>query len=444
MRTIPLVTLIMAFLVGCGASEQESEVTIIPVPSDKKSVEPAVARLLQATGNDVHLAMDDPMKWMRHGSALFANSYYQEAASSFREAITINPQMPQATYLLATALWKENKQEEAIQYLQVALELIPDYDMGWRLLAEWQLERGETTRAEESARIAFELNSTRIGTRYILALSMMDSGRYDDALPILEEAMNNNTAPRWIYTLASQCYRHQGILDKSEQASENSGPPLADWPDPMFQHIPNLIMGKSELSRYALHLHEKSTPSKALPFLKKALIADPEHTNVRVALSMTLQEMGQLNQAEELLQGLIGEPNANYWKQYASVCISKSEWETAHEYIGYAIELDSNNANAHDIAALIASSQGDSLNAIEEWEMAAQLHEKERNWKHVELSLAYAAEKGELSLDGLRLLALSQVELEHIDEAKTTVHKLLTKNPNDEVALELQKRLHSE
>jgi tetratricopeptide (TPR) repeat protein len=444
MRKIAILVLFTALLSSCGGSESTSVAVVIPIPAGKSGVEPSVAQLLQKTGNELHLAMNDPQKWMMHGSALFANAYYNEAVIAFTEAITIKPEMPQATYLLATALWKVNKQEKATQALQTSLGLIPEYDMGWRLLAEWQMERGETEQAESSARRAFELNPGRIGTRYVLVQSLMDGEKYEEALPILEEVVSINKAPPWIYTLASQCYRQLGKTQQSEQALAKSGPPFVDWPDPMYKHIPNLIAGKAEIALYALHLNRVNGSEKALPFLVKANKINPEHIDVRVALSMAFQEKGNLDVAQKVLEELLGEANTNYWKQYAGLSIAQNDLDKAKEYVTKAIELNSEDANAQDIAAFIAKNQGNAAEAMKHWQEAARLYVEVELWEKAELSLAYASENGELSQDGLCALALAQIELEHIAQARTTIQKILSLEPSNSKAVALQNRLPQE
>jgi tetratricopeptide (TPR) repeat protein len=444
MRKIAILVLFTALLTSCGGSESNSVEVVIPIPSGKGGVEPSVAQLLQKTGNELQRAMDDPQKWLMHGSALFANAYYNEAVIAFTEAITIKPEMPQATYLLATALWKVNKQEKATQALQTSLGLIPEYDMGWRLLAEWQMERGETEQAESSARKAFELNPGRIGTRYVLVQSLMDGEKYEEALPILEEVVSINKAPPWIYTLASQCYRQLGKTELAEQALAKSGPPFVDWPDPMYKHIPNLIAGKAEIALYALHLNRVNGSENAFPFLVKANKINPEHVDVRVALSMALQEKGRLDHAQKVLEELQGEANVNYWKQYAGLSIAQNDLDKAKEYVTKAIELNSEDANAQDIAAVIAKNGGETEEALARWQEAARIYVKNKRWEKAELSLAYASEIGELNQDGLCALALAQIELEHILQARTTIQKILSIEPSNLTGIALQKRLHQE
>jgi len=444
MRKILVLGLLVTFLPCCGGSEANSSAVEIPVPTSRSAVEPTVARLLNKTGNEVFLAIEDPQKWMAHGSALYANAYYNEASTAFGHAISINPDMPQATYLLATALWKANRQEEAIVALQTSLALIPEYDMGWRLLADWQLERGETAKAEMSARKAFELNPLRVGTRYILGQSLMDEGKYEEALQLFEEVIELNRAPRWIYTLASQCYRQLGMTEKSEGALAKAGPPFVDWPDPMYKHIPNLIAGKAELAEYAMHRYMTNGPEQAKPFLIRAFKINPEHVNVRVALSIALQDAGQVDQAKKLLEELQGEPNTNYWKQYAGICIATQELDEAKQHIAKAFALDAKDANTHDIAALIANKQGDSTEACREWLEAGRLYIESENWKSAELSFAYANENCDLSLGSMQAFVRAQIELGHFDQARGIIQKLLNKESNNQETLALQSRLPKE
>jgi tetratricopeptide (TPR) repeat protein len=441
MRKIAILVLFTAFLYSCGGSDPESKVEVIPIPTGTNAVEPSVAKLLNKTAQALNLALDDPQKWLIHGSALFANAYYNEAVVAFSQAISLNPEMPQATYLLATALWKANKQEEATQALQTSLGLVPEYDMGWRLLAEWQLERGNSQQAETSARRAFELAPQRIGTLYILGQAMMDQGKYGEALQLVEQVTETDKAPRWIYTLASQCYRQLGKIEQSEQALVNAGPPLVDWPDPMYKHIPNFIAGKAEIALYALHLNRVNGSEIALPFLLKANKINPEHVDVRVALSIALQSKGQLDQAQKVLDELQGEPNINFLKQYAGIAIARKDLDLASDYIQQALKLDPENANAHDISAVIASERGNKQEASRMWEKAGRLYVGSQNWKKAELSLAFASENGELTLDGLSALALAQVEMKHFLQARISIQKMLKKDPSSSTAIALENRL---
>jgi len=408
------------------------------MPPSAEVVDPSVARLLIKVRGELNAEIDNPKKWLVHGSVLFANGYYGESARALATAISIDREMPQATYIMATALWKLNKQEEAIIALEQALELIPDYDMGWRLLAEWRLDRGEVVQAETFARKAFELNSNRVGTRYILCQALMDSGQYSEAIKVIEQVTKLDKAPRWIYKLAGNCYRQLGENEKAEQALAKAGPPFKDWPDPMFKHIPKLIAGKSELTLYALHLFDTTGSQKAMPFLLRAFNINPEHLNLRVALSIAQQDAGQLGQSKKLLEDFQGEPSSTYWKQFASICIATDELDVAQEQIEKALALEPIDPNAHDIAAVIALEQNNPTKAVMHWEEAGKRYNEAERWAKAELSLAHALENGSTNTEILRALALAQLKTGHFLQAKITIQQLLKENPTDSVALDLE------
>ena len=451
MRKTILLSLICTFLASCGGSNEEGSGTVlsqktsgIPLPSKEASVDPNVANLFQKTVTDLKGDIKNPKLWMVHGSALFANGYYLESAEALKRAISLNREMPQATYIMATALWRANKQEEAITALGLALELAPQYDIGWRLLAQWHLDRGETNLAVVAARRAFDINNRRIGTRYILCKSLMDDDKYDEAAYLLEQALSTDKTPPWIYKLAANCYRQLGKNQKAEQLLEKAGPPLQVWPDPMLKHMSDLIAGKVELTEYALHLFKNAGPEKAMPVLTRAFKINPEHTNLRTALSMALQNAGQLEQAVQVLKELHGEPNAMYWKQYANASSEQEELIKASEYITKAFALAPSDPNAHDIAAEIALKQDNTKKAIEHWCKAGMLYNETERWGRAEKSLAYAIENGADDADTLRAIGLAQVKMDHVLQAKITIKKLLEKDPTDKVAIELQSMLSKE
>lgn len=444
--------LFCVFLVCCTGEKGESTATkaetssasTIPLPNGNTVVEENVARLFQKTVSSLQADKENPKLWLAHGSALFANGYYALAADALGQAISINPEMPQATYVMATALWRANKQEEAIATLAIALELMPQYDIGCRLLAQWHSERGETVLAQTAGRKAFELQPSRVGTRYVLCQALMDDGKYDEALVLLEQVISKDRAAPWIYKLAENCYRQLGENEKMESALAKAGPPFQDWPDPMFQHIPSLIAGKAELTEYALHLFKNSGPKKSIKFLHRAFNLNPQSTDLRVALSIALQDAGQLQQSRQILEELAGEPNMNYWKQFAGISLAVYQLDKANEYISSALALDPTDPNAHHIAAVIALEQGETQTAVSHWAQAGRLYNEVEKWNKAEMSLAYAVQNGASGSEVLQSLALAQIKLDHTLQAKITIKKLLENNPKDAVALELQSVLPPE
>lgn len=448
MRKYVIALVTCTCIAGCGDPSQQAHSTSIPMPQHPEVVDPNVWELLQRTAVDVHTDSSDPKLWALHGTALYANGMYELSVQAFSEALRITPEMPKAKYIKATALWRLNRQAEAISVLISALEQIPQFDPGWRLLAQWHLDRGESHRAELAARRSYELNPKRVGTRFILAQALMDEDRTEEALQLIEQSINVGNAPPWMYMLASNCYRQLGMHVKMESSRALAGPPPDGWPDPMFKNIPKFIAGKSELTEYSLWLFEAKSPEEAMPFLLRAFTINPEHTDLRAALSIAFQESGNLQQSLLVLEGILGDPNTNYWKQYANACIEMGnrnnggQWLIdADLYIGLALELDPDDGTAHDLAAEIDMQLDQMEKALAHWERAGQLHLESGRWKLAELSFAFSIENGSTRASVLRGLALAQIKNDHFAQAKVTINSLLESDQTNAQALELQELL---
>ena len=445
-----LFTIFSTVLTCCGGSTSPTEraTPSIPYPSENEAVEQGVANLLQRTASELAVDPEDPKRWVLHASALFANEYYEPSIEAYKTALRINPEMPHARYIKSIALWRLNRQEEALSELQLALALIPEYAPGWRLLAEGRLQRGESLLAEEAARRAFELNPQLMGTRYILALSLLDTNQANKVVELLEPVVDRGQTPPWIFDVLAKAYRELGQQEKMKSAFAKAGPPLEHWPDPLLQPIYSLIAGKVALTEYALWAFKNGSPQEALPILRKAFRMNPTDTNLRVASSIALQATGKLDDALRLLKEINSETNANYWKQYAHACFAKAEQtgdnsflERGKKYIDLSLSLDPNDGSANDVAAIIALKQERIEEAIGYWEKAGNSHIEEGMWKSAELSLAYAVENGSTNGDTLRNLAQAQIRIGNFVQAQTTINTLLEVDANDEIAIELKSSL---
>ena len=458
MRNTIIFSLIGTFLASCGGSETNSSRPVeiplpdqnspveIPLPDENSPVDPNISALLEQTEAEILVDRNDSKAWGIHASALFANEYFDLSAQAFRVALDINPEMHQARYISATAYWKLNKQEEAIATVTNFLDMNPDYDPAWRLLAEWHLDRGESQLAEDAATQAFKLNPNRMGTRFILAQSLLDLGRPDEAIKILEDVLENGNAAPWIYQVAANCYRQLGLQSKLEVALIRKGPPPNTWPDPMFQYLSNMVVGKVALTEFAVWTYETKGPIEAIPRLQKALKANPEEVNLRAMLSNALQESGKLQESVRVLSNIQGEPNLNYWKQFANVCIAITEisddeqWILkAETFVQNALQINSEDGSAHDLAAKLAIKQNNPKQAAEHWAIAGKLHCNAEEWHLAKVSLAHAIQMNPSQTDLLVDLARSHIKLGEMENARSMVESLSQLDPSNRYLEELQR-----
>src|SRR5436190_1784856 len=87
-------------------------------------------------------APGDANAWCFYGMACYDRSRYAEAEFSYRQALRLRPEFPEALNNLANALLALDRPEEAYAHLQQALLLRPDYASALQNLGAVQLRQG--------------------------------------------------------------------------------------------------------------------------------------------------------------------------------------------------------------------------------------------------------------------------------------------------------------
>src|SRR5262249_29136663 len=91
------------------------------------------------------------------GSVLFAKGSFNEAATHFRRAIEISPNLADAHNNLGKLLTIEGHTKEAIEHLNRALEILPNYPDGHYNMARALFAQGRVVEAAEHYRTALDL-----------------------------------------------------------------------------------------------------------------------------------------------------------------------------------------------------------------------------------------------------------------------------------------------
>jgi tetratricopeptide (TPR) repeat protein len=125
---------------------------------------------------------------------LHANAFddHEQAAAYFRQAALLAPHDWVAHY--ATGVWHKGRGEldEARRCLRKANELRGDQDMGWRALAECELEAGDFAAADAAARRAVDINPKENRSLHLLARILEKRERRTEAATCLRRALDND------------------------------------------------------------------------------------------------------------------------------------------------------------------------------------------------------------------------------------------------------------
>lgn len=190
----------------------------------------------------------DPDAWARLGDALLLERSFRAAEEPFRRAVELDPTNAATRIALASALWEDNRPDEALLHAQEATALRPADPAPHRLLGGILLWRGEYMGAAESLERSMSL--TEPDAEQLLELARAwegaagaEPGRAGELLQRAEAAYRRATAlapehSEAVYGLAqvlrqlgraeeagAEMERYQALYDRDQRDARERGAP---------------------------------------------------------------------------------------------------------------------------------------------------------------------------------------------------------------------------
>ncbi len=123
-----------------------------------------------------------------------------KAILNYEQVARLSPRDEKVRYNMALLLIKQGKQESAMQALEEALDINPNYTKAHTKLGAIKLALGQNSDADVHLKTA-ESQGASDDTDYKLAKSLYDQGAYEKALPYAEKAVQQTSANAY-YLLA--------------------------------------------------------------------------------------------------------------------------------------------------------------------------------------------------------------------------------------------------
>ncbi len=268
-------------------------------------------------------------EWFLKAAALIgtAQENSAEEEESYREALRLRPDYPEAHNNLAILLRARGADTEAARHYQEALDLRPDYPEAHYNYAAMLASRGAAAGAAEHYREALRLRPDYVDAHHGYANLLVARGELDDARTHYEEALR--LRPHY-----PEAHNDYAILleqaDEPEQAVEHYREALRLGPDYPEAHY-----------NYALLLESRGDRAGAEDHYRAALGLWPDYGEAHNNLAILLQEAGDLERAEhhyrEALRSRPDEPETHY--NLALLLRRKGDERGAAKHFGIAFEL---------------------------------------------------------------------------------------------------------
>lgn len=312
------------------------------------------------------------------------------AEQIYRKILDVQPDQPDALYLLGTVCHRQGKLDDAVQHLLMAVSVRPDYaeahnnlgvvmaTMGHRLdavkhfrhvvrlkpndsdasnnLGNALREQGELDEAVERLRYALRLRPDFPDALHNLGLTLHDQGKFEEAVAQLSQAVR--LRPDF-----AEVHNDLGMIcGKMKRWEEAAG---------YFQQYIRLRPDNAEgMAHLGAVLREQGNLDESADRLRQAARIKPDDANIRSNLGLTLQQLGQLNEAEENLRKAIGldSEHADAHNNLAVTLAQLSRFDEALAEYGEALRIKPDQAVYRRNRALAWLTIGDFAKGWPEYE----------------------------------------------------------------------------
>jgi Flp pilus assembly protein TadD len=172
----------------------------------------------------VKLAPADATLHYHLGRCYYSGQHFALAEREFREVVRLQPETVKAYDNLGLALEAQNKDKQAIECYQKAIELteIQNLKTEWPYLnlAKFLLTKGQDERSLSLARKAGEKNPGSAESFYVQAKALQKLGKDDDALQALRRSIENDPNFSEARYLLGRLYLKQGRKEEAQREME--------------------------------------------------------------------------------------------------------------------------------------------------------------------------------------------------------------------------------
>ena len=289
----------------------------------------------------------------------------KEMISFYRQALAINPNLPDALSNLGIALHNKGDITAAVDAFRRALAIQPNSPGTLCALGNALQSQGHGQDAVDAYRQALAINSNIPELHANLGHALLESGAIEAAITAYRQALavTSDPSPACIATLLNLGYAlwRQGDLQAAGDAYRR-----------VLTIDPNSSLALSNMGNVLLDQGELQA---AVTACLQALAVNPDAVEVLCNLGNALRVQGDLQGAMRVCrQALAINPDSpDALSNLGSACHQQGDLQTAISLYQRALSCDGNHANAHRNLSLALLLTGDYDNGLKEYEWRFQV-----------------------------------------------------------------------
>jgi tetratricopeptide (TPR) repeat protein len=276
-----------------------------PPGENLDGVEPAVAELIRDARSRVREKPDSGSAWGILGEVFFANEMNEESTVCFLRAEALDPKNPRWPYFRAGILLNEGEREQAVTYLERAVDHCDSDETAPRLLlGETLLVLGRLDEAEEHFRGVLAVQPENVRVHFDLGLLAISRQDWKTARDHLTRCLGNPVTQKKSRVQMAIVCRRLGDAKSANEFHEQarSMPVDLDWADSFIAEYQLWAVKKKTRYRLA-EFHEAAGRSdEAIAAIKPLLEQYPDDYLPFLSMGRMLGQKGDHQAAEPFLR----------------------------------------------------------------------------------------------------------------------------------------------
>lgn len=282
----------------------------------------------------------------------------QQAESECKQALNIDPGMPEAHYNLGMIYKEQGRLDEAAQEFKAATQNDPHYSEAFAGLGVTNLAQGNPGEAASNFKQAIVLNSGNSTAHYGLGRVYLSQGRIDDAIKELNTALYQypNSAPTRL--AMGQAYETQGNTVAAVKEYQESIRIKPENPE-AYLHIADIRENRGDLEHSIAELRSGLELMPNNPDLQMR-IGDESLRLEKLddAITSYKNVLNQNPQNSAAAKGLTRGFYLKAQKQATGAFVISNEYEEADRYISQAVAMNPNDMELRLAQAKLRSLSG--------------------------------------------------------------------------------------
>lgn len=295
---------LLLLLASCSRSspappEPAPSVPSAPVLSDLSGLDPAAAVLVEEKFDAARTAPDDAEARATLAMAYQANGMDQSAADTFEQALELDDDHARWWYLLALARKALDQDEAAMTAIAHGLDLDASYPPAHVRQGLWWLEQGDFEAARRSFTAGLAADASFINARIGLARVDLQLGETARAIETLQSVRIAAPADGYVQYLLGTAFRQSGRLDEAQPLLEAGTGSSLSWRglDPWIVEMLQFERGYQVEYLKALDLINADRMNEAITHLQSMQETYPEDIPVLTSLAGAYSRTQQLEPA---------------------------------------------------------------------------------------------------------------------------------------------------